>query len=126
MKRGTYSVPEPVGSSGQTNTTGTNGQWEDFTNDNPGTRTPCRCEEEYEDGDECDLGIDGWDVIGAGITSSVNYVGVVETDGDTDNSHEELTDQHAEGTPNEKRTSAESLNSVERNRGGADVDEGED
>ena len=33
-------VPEPVGGGGESDTTGTDGQREDFTNDNPGAGTP--------------------------------------------------------------------------------------
>jgi hypothetical protein len=53
-------------------------------------------------------------------------VGVVETDGNTDNSDDKLADQHAEGTPDEQRTTTELLNGVEGDGGRADVDEGED
>ena len=53
-------------------------------------------------------------------------MGVVETDGDTNNSDDKLAAQHAEGTPDEQGTTSELLNSVEGDGGRADVDEGED
>jgi hypothetical protein len=53
-------------------------------------------------------------------------VSVVETDSNTDNSDDKLADQHAEGTPNEERTTTELLNGVEGDGGRADVDKGED
>ena len=53
-------------------------------------------------------------------------MGVVESDGDTDDGDEELADQHAQGTPHEERTTTELLNSPEGEWGGADVDQGED
>ena len=53
-------------------------------------------------------------------------MGVVETDSNTDDSNEELADEHTESTPDEEWATAEFLNSVERNWGGADVDQGED
>lgn len=60
----TYGVPEPVGSSRNTNTSSSDWQRENFTNDNPGTRTPSRGEEEDEDGDERNLGVDSGNVVG--------------------------------------------------------------
>lgn len=50
---------------------------------------------------------------------------VVEADGDTDNGDQELADQHAESTPEENRTTAESLDCPERQGRGANVDQGE-
>jgi len=118
-------VPEPVRGGGQTDTTGADRQREDFTDDNPCSRTPGRGEEENEDGDEGNLGVDSRDVVGNSIASSIG-VGVVEADGDTDDGNEELADQHAERTPDEERTTSELLNGIEGERGGADVDESED
>jgi len=118
-------VPKPVGGGGKSNTTGADGEREDLANDDPGTRAPSAGEEEDEDGNECDLSVDSRDVGSAGLTSSVE-VGVVETNGDTNDGDEELADQHAKGTPDEERATTPLLNGVEGDWGGADVDEGED
>lgn len=122
---GDNGVPQPVGSGRQGNTSGSDGQGEDFTDQDPGTRTPSGGEEEDEDGDEGDLGVDSGDVLSDGLTGSVGSK-LVETDSNTDNGNDELTDQHAQGTPDEQRSSTELLNGVERDRGGANVDNGED
>ena len=123
-------VPQPVGGGRESNTTGSDGKREDLTDQDPGTRTPGGSEEEDEDGNEGDLSVDSRDVVGTGkrvTTSGVgDLVGVVETDGDTNDGNEELADQHAEGTPDEERTTTELLNGVEGDGGRADVDEGED
>jgi hypothetical protein len=126
----TYGVPEPVGGGGQSNTTRADGQREDLADDDPGSRTPGRGEEEDEDGNEGDLGVDGGDVVGDGGSGGVgggdvDQVSLVETNSDTNNGDEELADQHAQGAPDEKRSTTDPLNGVEGNRGGADVDEGE-
>lgn len=120
-----YGVPQPVGSSGESNTTGADRQREDLANDNPSTRAPGGGEEEDEDGNEGDLGIDSRDVVGNGVSDGIG-VGLVEADGDTDDGNEELADEHTKGTPHEERATADLLNSVEGDGGGADVDEGED
>jgi len=123
-------VPEPVGGSGKSNTTRSDGEREDLADENPGTRTPGGSEEEDEDGDEGDLGVDSGEVVGAddgvarGISS--NAVGLIESDSNTDDGNEELADQHAESTPEEKRTATNTLHSVERDGSRADVDESED
>lgn len=39
-QRRTYGVPKPVGGGGQTNSTGTDGKGEDFSNDDPRGRSP--------------------------------------------------------------------------------------
>ena len=51
---------------------------------------------------------------------------VVEANRDTDDSNEELADQHAESAIDQERATTESLNSVERDGRGADVDKSED
>lgn len=53
-------------------------------------------------------------------------MGVVETNSNTNDSDQELTDQHAECTPNEKWATSELLDGVERDGSGANVDQGED
>jgi len=123
-------VPQPVGGGRKSDTTGSDGQREDLTDQDPGTRTPGGGEEEDEDGDECDLGVDGANVDSAEDlgTSSVgtDRVGLVESDGDTDDGDNELTDQHAESSPDQKWATTELLNGVERDGSRAHVDEGED
>lgn len=52
-------------------------------------------------------------------------MGVVETDGNTNDGDEELANQHTKGTDNENWATTESLNSPEGEGGRADVDEGE-
>jgi hypothetical protein len=118
-------VPEPVGGGGESNTTGTDGKREDLANKNPSTRTPGGGEEEDEDGDEGNLSVDGRDVVGLG--SAVSEGGrVVESLGDTNDGGQELANQHAESTVQQKCAATELLHSVEREGSRADVDEGED
>jgi len=117
-------VPEPVGGGRDGDTTGSDGEREDFTDEHPSTWTPSRGKEEDEDGDEGDLGVDGGDVVCDGAT--VDDVGVIETLGDTDNGNEELANEHAKSTPYEKWPSSEPLNGPEGDGSRADVDEGED
>ena len=125
MGRNERKAAYPVGGSGDGNTTRADRKREDLANDDPGTRAPRAGKEEDEDGDEGDLGVDGGVVHCASIASGVDE-GLVEADGDTDDGNEELTDQHAKGTPDEQRTTTPLLNGVEGDRGGADIDEGED
>lgn len=122
-------VPEPVGGSRDTNTTRSDGEREDLANDDPGTGTPGGGEEEDEDGDESNLGVDSADVVGdlsVGLVSSGRGVGVVESDGDTDDGDEELADKHTSSTDEEDAAAAESLDGPEGERSGEDVDDGED
>jgi hypothetical protein len=118
-------VPEPVGGGRESDTTGADGEREDLTNENPCARTPSGSKEEDEDGNEGDLGVDSGDVVGDWVTSSVE-VGVVESNSHTNDGDEELADQHAEGTPEEKRTTADLLHGVEGDGCRADVNESED
>lgn len=120
-------VPQPVGSSGQSNTTRSDRQREDLTNDNPGTGTPGGGEEEDEDGDEGDLSIDSGNVVG-NVLGSVGGIGVglVETNGNTNDGDQELADEHTKSTDDENGTTTESLDSPERQGSGADVDQRED
>jgi len=122
---GNDGVPQPVGGSGQTNTTGSDGKWEDFTDENPCTWTPCRGKEEDEDGNESDLSIDSRDVVCNRFTSSVE-VSMVEANRDANDGHQELTDQHAESAVDENSATSELLNSVEGDGCRANVDQVED
>ena len=108
---GTYAVPQPVGSSGETDTTGSDRDREDLADDNPGTGTPGRGEEEDVDTDEGD------ERTGSGF--------VVGESG-ADCADDELADDHSEGAPDEDGAATKALNGVEGDGGAADVDEGED
>lgn len=121
-------VPQPVGRSRQGNTAGADGQGEDLADEDPRAGTPGGGEEEDEDGNEGDLCIDGGDVVGDGDggVAGTDRVSLVETDGHTDNADNEETDAHAGGAENQNGATAEFLDSVERDRGRADVDESED
>lgn len=118
-------VPEPVGCGGETNTTRSDWEREDFTDENPSSRTPGGGEEEYEDGDECDLGVDSRDVVGDSISVDIK-VSLVESNSDTNDGNKELTDQHSQGSPDEKWTTTEFLDGIEGDWGGENVDQGED
>lgn len=107
----TYAVPKPVGSGRKSDTAGTDGKREDLSDDDPGTWTPGGSEEEDVDTDESNHGADCMRV---------------PTIADANNGDDELTDQHAQGAPDEKRATTEPLNGPERDWGGADVDEGGD
>jgi hypothetical protein len=92
-------VPEPVGCGGETDTTGTDGKREDLTDQNPSTGTPGRGEEGDGETDEGDLSLSGG-LVGDGK-------------GSTEDSSEELADEHTKGTPDEKRTTTEAFNGPE-------------
>lgn len=122
-------VPQPVGSSRETNATRSDGEREDLANDDPGTGTPGGGKEEDEDGNEGDLGVDSADVVGSDLVRVVvggSGVGVVETDSDTDDGNEELADKHTEGTDDEDAAATEALDGPEGQGGREDVDQGED
>ena len=125
---GNDGVPEPVGGSGETNTTGSDGEREDLANDDPCTGAPCGCEEEDEDTDEGDLGVDSVDVVGNVRDRDATWlrVCVVEADCNTNDGDEELTDQHTQSTPDQERSTTKLLNGVEGDGGRADVDQSED
>ena len=94
----TYAVPEPVGSGGEGNATRTNGQRVDLANHDPGTGAPGASKEEDVDADECNHSSDGL---------------VISAVGRTDDGHDELADDHAKRTPQEKGTTTQLLNGVE-------------
>jgi len=116
-------VPEPVGGGGESDTSGSDGEGEDLSDKNPCTGSPGCSEEEDEDGNEGDLSVDGSDVLGTADT--VDDLELVESDGDTDDGHEELADKHTKSSIDEERSATELLNSVEGDGSGADVDDGE-
>jgi len=124
-------IPEPVGGGGESDTTGTDREREDLTDDDPGTGTPGGGEEEDEDGDEGNLGVDGSSVVGSGERVATgdgvgNGVGLVETNGDTNDGNEELAEEHTKGTPEEERTTTEFLHGEKGDGSRADIDKGED
>jgi hypothetical protein len=123
-------VPEPVGGGGKGDTSGSDGQGEDLSDQDPSTGTPSAGKEEDEDGDKGDLGVDGRDVLGDhdGVTVGVDtgLDELVETDGDSDDGDEELADHHGTGTDDQELSSTKLLDGVERDRGGAHVDNGKD
>lgn len=53
-------------------------------------------------------------------------MGLVETNGNTNDADQELADEHTKSTENENGTTTESLDGIERQRSGADVDQRED
>jgi len=123
-------VPEPVGGGGQGDTSGSDGQGEDLSDQDPSTGTPSAGKEEDEDGDESDLGVDGRDVSGDkdGVTGGVDTVldELVESDGNSDDGDEELADHHGTSADDQELSSTKLLDGVERDRGGAHVDNGKD
>lgn len=121
-------VPQPVGGGGQSDTAGADGQGEDLANDDPRTGTPGDGEDADVDGDEGDLGVDGGDVVGAGDGGRAggDDVGVVETDGVTDDGDDVLADEQAQGTPDEQLAAADPLDEEEGDGGRDDVDDVED
>lgn len=108
-------IPQPVGGSGESNTAGADRNGEDFSNQNPGAGAPGGCEEEDVDGNKCDLGVDGRDIVGNG-TTTVTDVGLVEANSDADDSDEELTNKHTQRAEDQKRASTKLLDSVEGDR----------
>lgn len=92
-------VPEPVGGSSKTNTTGSDGEREDFTNDDPGARTP-------GDGERGDVQANEGDHSPGGVL-------VVElwlSGGGSDDGSDELEGNHQGSTIDEQRTATELLN----------------
>lgn len=109
----TYAVPEPVGGGGETDTARADGQREDLADDDPGAGAPGGGKEGDVDADEGDHGLDGNLVVLAWGAS-----------GDTDDTDNELRDDHAHGTDDENTATAEALDDPEGERGAQDVDEG--
>lgn len=119
----TYAVPEPVGGGGETDTTGADGEREDLADDDPGAGAPGGSEEGDVDADEGDHGLDG--VAVGGIWGGVGgWVGLAG--GDTDDTDDELGDDHSGATEDENTATTEALNDPEGERGGKHVDEGGD
>lgn len=105
-------VPEPVGSGSETNTARTDGEGEDFTDDDPGARTPG--------------GGEGGDVQADEGNHSPGGVLVVETrlsGGGSDDGSDELEDDHESSTEDEQVTATNLLNHDEGEGSRQDVDE---
>lgn len=80
------------------------GGWEDLTN----IHLEVEAKKRDVDADEGDLSIDNRYVISSIVASGIN-VGVVEADNVTDGGDDEPATKHPDGTPDEERTTAESL-----------------
>ena len=91
-------VPEPVRCGGQSDTTGPDGKWKDFSYHNPCTRAPGRREEEDIYTNECN--------------HSLDCIGIIWSDS-TDDGDNELANNHSERTPDQDWTSSNSLNHPE-------------
>ncbi len=98
-------VPEPVGGGGETDTTGTDGEREDFTNDDPGSGTPGHGEDGDVQADESNHGSGGIGLSGVG--------GGVLASGGTNDTDDELHDDHTSGTEDQKRATTNLLNQEE-------------
>ena len=111
-------VPEPVGCSGETNTTRTDGEREDLANDDPGSGTPSGSEDgnvQANEGNHSPGGVwVGW--VGFGVLAG----------GGTNDTDDELHDNHTGGTEDQDGTTSDLLNHDERGRRGEHVHEGGD
>lgn len=113
---GNDAVPHPVRCGGETNTAGTDRDREDLTDHDPGCGTPGGSEEEDVNADERDHSRDG-----TGVVQALVVVGLASSN--TDDTNNELCDNHAQRTPDEDGATAELLNHPEGEWGGADVHE---
>lgn len=112
---GNDAVPHPVGGGGESDTTGADWQVEDLTDDDPCGWSPSGGEEEDVDANESNHGGDGGGVVVSWLAS-----------GDTEDTDDELGDDHSGGTEDENEAATEALNGPEGDWGGEDVDEGGD
>jgi len=111
QERGSVSdteVPQPVGGSGERQRLGTNVEGVDFTNNDPSDGTPGGSETGDVQAHEGDKGF---------LTGLV-----VNGDGDTNDSDEELADTHPCGTPDEEGTTTESLDTPHAGDGHEHID----
>lgn len=74
---------------------------------------------------ECNLGIDGRNVVSDALSGSIE-VGLVESDGDTDDSDNEFADEHTKSAIDEERATTDALHGPEGEGCGAYVDQIED
>ena len=115
MAKRTYAVPKPIGCGRKTDTTGSDGNGENFADNNPRGGTPGDGEKEDVDANEGNHGLDGSSVVVLGCAS-----------GHTNNADNELRNDHAHRTVDEDGSSTESFNHPEGQRGRAGVDEAGD
>jgi len=112
-------VPEPVGGSREADTAGADRKREDLANDDPGGRTPGGSEEEDVDADKRNHGRDC-----SGVVQGLVIMRL--TSSDTNDADNELSNDHAQSTPDENTTTTEGFDHIETERSGADVDESGD
>lgn len=106
---GNDAVPQPVRGGGEADAAGADGEREDLSNHHPSARSPGGSEEEDVDADEGDFGSHG---------------ALVLPVGDTDNGHDELTDQHAESAPDQKGSPPKPFDRPKGDGSRADIDQG--
>lgn len=106
-----------VGSGGHGQALRADLEWEDLASDDPSDWSPGGGKEEDEDTDERDGRLLRSDVLDDRHTSISLAQGRCTKNGD-----EELRDGHADGTPEEERTSTPLVDGVETWKGGCDVD----
>jgi hypothetical protein len=106
-------VPEPVGCGGETNTTRSDGEREDFSDNDPSGWSP-------GGGEHSDVDADKGNHCGYGRVVVVRDLASCNTD----DSDDELRDNHTSSTVNEDSTTAQSFNDIESNWGSKHVDQG--
>lgn len=106
-----------VGSSGDRQALGTSLEREDLAGDDPGQRTPGGGKEEDVDTDKGDRGLLCGKVVDDDVSSRI-----LTGRGRAEHGNEELTDAHADGTPEEQGSATELLYSPETGQGGSHVD----
>lgn len=104
-------VPEPVARRRERHALGADGEREEFPDHGPRGGAPGGCEGEDVDADKGDEDFGG----GVGVGS-----------GGADDGDGEFAEEHEDGAVDEEGASAEALNGVEGERGGADVDDVDD
>lgn len=104
-------VPKPIAGCRKRNSLGPDRKLEDFSNDDPCRRSPCRCEEEYVQAYKYDED----DIRGLRVRVGGPY-----------SSNGEFANSHADCAPDEERPSAISFDRVEADRCRTDVNHGRD
>lgn len=100
-------VEEPVGGGAHGEGLGTGLEGEDLAGDDPGKGTPGSGEEEDVDADESDGGLLSGEVLDVD-----DSIGGLACGNGTNNGNDELRDAHADGAPEEKRTTSPFVNEV--------------
>ncbi len=101
-------IPEPVTRRRERHALGSDREREQLADDDPGSGTPGGGKGEDVEADECNEDL----ACGAGARG-----------GGADDGDDEFGDQHKEGTIDEEGAAAEAFDSIEGERGGADVDD---